>query len=192
MCAQDTFSSAPRRTETPQNRPCPCRAARGSAARVSTASPDFRFPQALLFFLPRLWAEYGILGTCSLPKRRAHVTGCRDQGVPPQSPPFLLGGAPTAGSTVRASSAPMCQNLTQNICLCSHPRAAAAGAVGDAGGEIRCSEPINAPDPRAVGPAQAKYEICISAFHFHMVFMGPPCRNKSKSLIQKPPSLADL
>lgn len=45
---------------------------------------------------------------------------------------------------------------------------------------------------RAAGPAQARCEMCISASHFHMVFMGAPSRKESKRLVQEPPGSADL
>lgn len=87
-------------------------------------------------------------------------------------------------------------------CCQDHPRAGSAPkgsrpqgiyllapTQSRAGSELRCFHQLNADDPRAVGP---KDETRIPAFHFHMVFMGPPCRNQRKSLIQKPPGLADL
>lgn len=193
---QGLFSSAPQQTEPPWNSARPRRASLGlgCAHGASIASPASRSPQAsaLFFSTPALSSRVQDLERLLAAQKQGTRRGAAgDQGAPTTVTPVSPGRVPPLQGAPRVRA-------SRSICLRSEPRAAVgsdaarAGALGGAGGEIRCFEQINADDPRAVGPARAEYEICISAFHFHMVFMGPPCRNKSKSLIQKPPSLADL
>lgn len=121
-----------------------------------------------LFFSHQFWRG-GVQDKC---RRSRGATGCH------QLPPAARGCCqdhPRAGSAPKGSR-------PQGIYLL-------APTQSRAGSELRCFHQLNADDPRAVGP---KDETRIPAFHFHMVFMGPPCRNQRKSLIQKPPGLADL
>lgn len=183
-------SALPHSTEPPCTSPCPLRASGSQtpgARGVPIVSPGLSFP------------------VTSRAQDSEHWLAAQRQGTHPGAARGWCGGPGTVthllpGRCTHCREPPVCKLSARRRCpqstrLCPQPRAGGgsdAGVEGGAGGAIRCLEQINADGPQAVGPAQAKYEICISALHFHMVFMDPPCRNKSKSLVQKPPGLAAL